>query len=737
MQQYILNINNKDVEVFMTEEQYETVKYIFKKADVKYEVKENKQVNYNEEFKRNMAVEGYPTIVHDTKCDVSMIDDKKVTVFGEKMGAGKTTSVLKYIKKNQGKSVLYVTANRSLAKNILGICHFIPEIDITHDVYNPDMKHYVENENVMKHTDRLICQVQSLHKIEREKYDIVVIDEYLTVLKIFMSDTTHNGKYQQNYNAFSSFLNKAKKVIVMDAFITKSSLHFLQKICKLNKEDFTVYQSIINGVYTRRLKETDLKYNGVIEKMIKDINDGKKLFIFYGYCEGNKKLGIRELHQYITDKTGKKGCIYYGDQDDDVKQQLKNVNDNWSGDTKFVITTSCITVGVNYELDDYDKIYLFVSSVNDARSVIQTSMRLRNIKDNEMELCYLDKYRGRDFIYPVIYQKNIIKKLNHMLNQLYYEAKADFKESMKTFCYYSDFEFIEYKGDVKKSKYIIDRDTKRFTKNFEDIYTIRTEDEYNFVRGNVVRGCATEDEKLAVEKYLFNKKLRYLPEKDREELYNNYYKSDIPFLALNKDEKIYSPIIKNIMSENNLNPEDMRSLCKLKFTEKLTISSGTIELINHSTSIEVFDDKVVDKVLDEKKESKKIYAKLLISKALNTVLGLNIVESSYDKASKVSTRKINTELFEKFMKWQDMIDKKETNYFDDEVIDFIDEEDVKENDENVVKDVYDETIEAICDEFPEIVIPSNVLPPEIFKENDEFPEIVIPSNFLPPEFFDA
>ena len=131
----------------------------------------------------------------------------------------------------------------------------------------------------------------------------------------------------------------------------------------------------------------------------------KKLYVFYAYKTGNKKkrFSIEELKCKILEKCFEnkidyipKILVYHGDTDDCKKKTLYDVNTEWD---KYdcILTTSSITVGVNYEGYNYDKIYLMASGrVNNVRDVIQTSMRIRNPKESIIEMYFFPIKSGGD-----------------------------------------------------------------------------------------------------------------------------------------------------------------------------------------------------------------------------------------------------------------------------------------------------------------------------------------------------
>jgi hypothetical protein len=66
-----------------------------------------------------------------------------------------------------------------------------------------------------------------------------------------------------------------------------------------------------------------------------------------------------------------------------VKGCLRNAEEAFRG-KRLVVSNSCITVGVSYTCNDFDKIYMLRPTFLNIRDLIQFTYRLRNLRDNEV-----------------------------------------------------------------------------------------------------------------------------------------------------------------------------------------------------------------------------------------------------------------------------------------------------------------------------------------------------------------
>ena len=73
--------------------------------------------------------------------------------------------------------------------------------------------------------DKIIMSLESLHKIsELKRYEMVVCDEMETLLSNFSSSTLGARTYE-TFQRFENLLKGAKKVVMMDAFISNRTIH--------------------------------------------------------------------------------------------------------------------------------------------------------------------------------------------------------------------------------------------------------------------------------------------------------------------------------------------------------------------------------------------------------------------------------------------------------------------------------------------------------------------------------
>ena len=350
----------------------------------------------------------------------------KYLLFNVGMGAGKTAQTIDYLATLKGGSFCWIAPNKALAHNTH--CR-IGEADI-------ECVHYLEQNSQQKKEGSLekenncIIVANSLHYLPTKKYDVIVIDEIETLIDKWFGDFMKNKA--DNWAVFKRLLGQAKRVVLLDAFTTTKTLNLIDRIEPNNTK--VIYERHVETnprtvVYVKGVEN-------MIDRIIKALIAGKKLFIFYPYKNTARShraiIAMPDFCDMLKSKTGKQGLFYNADQDEAIKLGLKNVNEAWNKQD-FIITNSMITCGVNYDLLGFDEEFLFCSHFTIPRDFIQASYRIRHLRDNQVNICYIASMR----------QTNCWETDVHLVGCPIYEAMTDeiliekktpIKKTVQLFC---------------------------------------------------------------------------------------------------------------------------------------------------------------------------------------------------------------------------------------------------------------------------------------------------------------
>ena len=359
-----------------------------------------------------------------SKTDLN-IPEKYVCLSGD-MGTNKTGAVIDSL--NENESILWIVPRISLTTNTLKRITLDKLKFESYLNWSSPLK-----KDKIKTFDKLICCVPSLKYTVNKTYDTIIIDEIETILMMLKGDpgTPGASDINQNWTRLKDIIYNAKKVYVMDAFLCNRTINLL-----LNIHNAPIKIITSPGV---PLKREFIKHEHIISwqrELICKLKEGKNVFVFYPYVnEGNNNKSMEDFVSDIiklTDLTSDEIIYYNADRMKITKETLNDVNTIWSS-KRCIITNTCITVGVNFDLNHFDYIFANWARWVSHRDFFQVLYRCRKLKTQEIHLIS----EGRAF---KNYNKNNINVncpiYHKLLNEIKLEEKV--KGNDKVFKFYSN-----------------------------------------------------------------------------------------------------------------------------------------------------------------------------------------------------------------------------------------------------------------------------------------------------------
>lgn len=457
------------------------------------------------------------------KCNSDYFYDIKMTeniyIIKAYLGAGKTTSIIKFIKTlHKDISILVLTPRIAFSQTIL------------YELNKNDLKfnHYQDKKQLK--SDRLVIQVESLHKITKN-YDFVIMDECESILTQLSADTLKADR-KKIYNIVSHIF-KNSKIIMADAFISNKTFDFLNDMkVKYEYHEHTkppLERKCIEFEYSREHK--------IIDSLINDLEANKKIYFIFS---ARKKL--IKVKNIITNRFGNKIKIkdYHSENDN----KIQDIKKDWK-DVDLVMTTTTITVGCNFdEPNVFHKVYIYMSasSNNIVRDIFQSHMRVRHLIDNELVYTLDTIIRPLDKYY--ISRKSIIENVDNIkeilcecypenfkdmtipFQNLYYNNRQESAISVifleKTFKQYLDkcgYSNTSYEQDFELDKSL---DKKIDDVNYREIKQISELDYQSLCKKRNI--CKlNKDEILQLLKFQFTNIVSGLNEKQEEKAFKKFY----------------------------------------------------------------------------------------------------------------------------------------------------------------------------------------------------------------------
>jgi hypothetical protein len=163
-------------------------------------------------------------------------------------------------------NILLISSRRTFGAKLLG------------DLNKYGFKLYSDFDDQYINHNRIICQFDSLLRLDRTKYHTIIIDECESLARYMTSQHfTKNNKASMVINMFESYLSSADNVYILDADLSDRCVNYYQKVMNLGDEEVSM---VVNNfqLYT----EYDVKYmkfNDWLNQIINDLEKNKKIII--------------------------------------------------------------------------------------------------------------------------------------------------------------------------------------------------------------------------------------------------------------------------------------------------------------------------------------------------------------------------------------------------------------------------------------------------------------------------
>jgi hypothetical protein len=443
--------------------------------------------------------------------------DRKFLLFNLGMGCGKTVQTIQYLRRIQNRPValgesvsdsldststsIWIAPNRALSHNTkqrlssngVECCH-----------YSLDIKPEAKKNGELNGKSHVICVTNSLFYLAANKtYDIVIIDEIETVLELFVGDFMQ--KKSVIWGRFKHIIRCAKRVILLDAFITTKTIELM---CGIDPISSAVVFNDTNTAIRRNVVYIE-KFEQAYMQLVRLISDGQKVFIFYPFKHGTKNLpSMADLCTKLSLDTNTCGKFYNADVDDTHKLGLRDVDNAWSA-CRFIVTNQVITCGVNYEVEDIDCCFLFCSSFCIPRTIIQVSYRPRYLKSNTLYMTFVGgKVANSSYTNADEVNCNLFTSL---IANVMAERHSPQKEAFAYFCDKAHYSQVPDESIVHSATTAL-FGTSEMVWTFDSLELL-TDNEisgpdvifggFNYIQRKTIEGIATQREKLLMQKFYF------------------------------------------------------------------------------------------------------------------------------------------------------------------------------------------------------------------------------------------
>ena len=320
-----------------------------------------------------------------------------------KMGGGKTFQIINFLSKlGKDDRIVFLSPRITFANSItaeinkglqeLNGDNFIPFVCYTD----------ISNKRILRRSNRIVISMESIHHLtDQYDPDYIIIDECQANLTSHLSNT-NGSNLDNNIYCFETFLkNKDSKIIWADAFLGPKTIDYISdlgiktKVYKYQTkmDERTVYylpdidpeidKAIRKNKDVEIREKLRIKASSWYKKLCQKLDTGKRV---YFPCTTRSKVLITKNLIYERYGDSKKCLFYVGKSKGEKAYDFSNVNKEWTK-CDLVMTTTTITVGINYDIQNYFHciiMYLSSSANNTVVDIMQCHKRVRYIIDNEI-----------------------------------------------------------------------------------------------------------------------------------------------------------------------------------------------------------------------------------------------------------------------------------------------------------------------------------------------------------------
>ena len=241
----------------------------------------------------------------------------------------------------------------------------------------------------LAHKDRLIIQVESLHRIGSgfAPYDLVILDEIESILNQLHSIKTNAGNLITNHEVIALAVQTAGHVIMADAFLSDRTFHFSEQLrgsgVQYIENTFQPYHRQAILLQSVEKDKRIANIGGFCERIVAALCSGKKIVVVWT----SKRRGDWFVEKYLAGS--EYSWLFYSSTCSKEDQDgLRDVHSAWR-DVQCLMMTTSITVGISYDpriaSAEFDEAFLYgASSSAMPRDIAQALFRVRSLKAEKL-----------------------------------------------------------------------------------------------------------------------------------------------------------------------------------------------------------------------------------------------------------------------------------------------------------------------------------------------------------------
>lgn len=310
--------------------------------------------------------------------------DKRLLCVQSEKGTGKTSNLLESLFKtnndlnliNDSTSILFLSSRVTFGIKLYGDLK-----EYGFELYSQVNEHYISSK-------RIICQIDSLMRLDTENFDIVIIDECESLARYITSTHfTKNPKANLVISCFEYMVSNSKHTYILDADLSDRCLNYYSKVIDCSDDDIYIIQNNFKAYSEYEL--LCCQYSTWSRQILLKLEDNKKLAIAMA---SNSKA--KDLAEYINQKFSSKKVLLINREmsESDKRSLLQNVNSNWNK-YDVVIYTPSVCMGVSFDIESYFD-YIFAYGCHESLGSQEWCQMIHRVRSpvNKQIYVAIDKY---------------------------------------------------------------------------------------------------------------------------------------------------------------------------------------------------------------------------------------------------------------------------------------------------------------------------------------------------------
>lgn len=310
--------------------------------------------------------------------------DKRLLCVQSEKGTGKTSNLLESLFKtnygldliNDSTSILFLSSRVTFGIKLYGDLK-----EYGFELYSQVNEHYISSK-------RIICQIDSLMRLDTENFDIVIIDECESLARYITSTHfTKNPKANLVISCFEYMVANSKHTYILDADLSDRCLNYYSKVIDCNNDDIYIIQNDFKAYSEYKL--LCCQYSSWARQILLKLEDNKKLAIAMASNSKAKDLAV-----YIREKFSSKTVLLINREmsETDKRNLLQNVNSNWNK-YDVVIYTPSVCMGVSFDIESYFD-YIFAYGCHESLGSQEWCQMIHRVRSpvNKQVYVAIDEY---------------------------------------------------------------------------------------------------------------------------------------------------------------------------------------------------------------------------------------------------------------------------------------------------------------------------------------------------------